>query len=374
MRASKLGIKISNAHRHATFLCCLVAFVVTGSAWGADIVTPEHWPWRGITVNAQSFSQQERAELLRELPQLKQNLGANAIRAVLNPRTLAQRENLVPEVAWKMSLEWAEAVIEAANRAGLVTILALSEFPVDPGFSLREDSPEFWNSRRHLDDMISLTESLSEYFSGKGQGLVGYEILSEPLVREPGHVGTPTQWTSALRAIVDAVRKYDKRRWIVATPGLGGLPVSYRVFSPLNDPRIVYGAHMYVPHEFTHQGIGRRRLGATYPGVADGITWNKEALEHYLHDLRRFGDLHHVPIWIGEFAAVRWGRGAEQYLLDLAGIFDQYGWGWAYFKLGGYHGWNPDYDQKYSGDRPGEWSDHFVGRGSPRWGTLKKIF
>ena len=88
--------------------------------------------------------------------------------------------------------------------------------------------------------------------------------------------------------------------------------------------------------------------------------------------LRKFQLKNQVPVWIGEFSAIRWAKGAEVYINDLVSIFEDYGWGWTYFSLNGWHGWNPDYNEIQP--KENEWKSHFVGTTSSRWATLKQLF
>jgi hypothetical protein len=131
---------------------------------------------------------------------------------------------------------------------------------------------------------------------------------------------------------------------------------------------------MYLPHTYTHQGIHGRKLGYAYPGMASWLFWDKKALEQSLAALRQFQLQYDAPVWIGEFSAVRWAPGAEQYIKDLTSIFKTYGWGWAYHAYQEYHGWNPDYDASFATDAPEDWKKHYVGETSTRWRTLKEIF
>jgi len=185
---------------------------------------------------------------------------------------------------------------------------------------------------------------------------------------------SPPQWKGALENIVSEIRKFDKKRWIVISPGSGGGPGGYANFQPPTDSRLIWGAHMYLPHAFTHQGLKGRARGVVYPGRIRGKYWDKSALREALAPLKQFQKKHSGPIFIGEFSAVRWASGGELYVRDLAAIFDENNWGWTYFSATGWHGMNPDYDDKFSSDNPKEWKSHFVGDTSPRWQTLRSIF
>ncbi len=175
---------------------------------------------------------------------------------------------------------------------------------------------------------------------------------------------------------IRAIRAHDRDRWILVDPGPGGLMRGYKKFDRINDPKIIYDGHMYSPHEFTHQRVHGRPLGGAYPGQFDWAHVDQQYLRDSIKDLREFQLREKVPVLIGEFSAVRWAEGAEKYLEDLADIFDEYGWSWSYHSGNGWHGWNPDYNQNYPGPDTDEkkWRKDFVGLGSVRWQTLKKIF
>ena len=136
---------------------------------------------------------------------------------------------------------------------------------------------------------------------------------------------------------------------------------------------MIYSVHMYLPHKFTHQGVGSREIGLEYPGVINGRLWNAQELKKALSPLRRFEQEYGVPVWVGEFSAVRWAEGGEQYLEDLVGVFDEYGWGWAYWSFAWWHGWNPNYDDQFFEGSSG-WEEHRLGTRSKRWQTLREMF
>lgn len=111
-----------------------------------------------------------------------------------------------------------------------------------------------------------------------------------------------------------------------------------------------------------------------YPGIIGLKQWDKDALREVLEPIRAFQRQHPAPVYIGEFSAVRWAKGGERYITDLASIFREYGWGLSYFSATGWHGWNPDYNSKYSDNNPKNWKQDYLGDDSERWRTLDVIF
>ena len=132
---------------------------------------------------------------------------------------------------------------------------------------LVQASPEFWANSAHLDAVVEIAERLAQHFKDRGRELGAYEFLNEPLVRENGKQSSPDAWPALMLRLVKAVRKHDPKRHIVLTPGFGGETSYYaKLDKPLPFDRIIYGAHFYNPHEYTHQGIRSKNSGKSWPG------------------------------------------------------------------------------------------------------------
>ena len=219
---------------------------------------------------------------------------------------------------------------------------------------------------------MTASSSLAAHFKDRGPELGAYEILNEPVVNRFSGPSLPAEWPSLRLAIVKEIRKHDPTRFIIVTAGIGGLPGGYRDFKPLNEPRIIYGAHVYEPHDYTHQGVGGRAVGINYPGYWQGRPLDKSELMRTLAPLIQFQAKHNALVFIGEFSAVRWARGANQYVSDLTDIFDEKRFSWMYFNYNGWHGWSPFFDEQYSTDQAR--SVHLVGDSASRWKLLKNVF
>jgi aryl-phospho-beta-D-glucosidase BglC (GH1 family) len=328
---------------------------------------PPGWPWRGFTVSSTSVKPENLASL-------SSKINYNSLSLTLDVRLFAQKYKLDPDSSWKQNIIWADSMLDMCKKLHLNSVISMSQFPIDPALGFIQDSPLFWENIEYLNQVLILTEKIAEHFANRGSELAAYEILNEPLLKKERKMLLPPQWIKLLDQIILIIRKKDPSRWIIITPGIGALPKGYENFKPLNDNKIIYGTHMYIPHDFTHQGIQGRPLGFKYPGIIKFQRWSKNQLVDTLKPLRLFQIKYNVPVLVGEFSAARWAPGGETYLKDLVSIFNEYCWGWMYFDYMGYHGWNPDYDSLFSTDRNGEWEKHFVGEKSIRWKTLKKIF
>jgi hypothetical protein len=327
---------------------------------------PAGWPWHGIVTDVLGGDNDPSA-----VPKLAQ-MGVNSIELVLSVRSVAKYQNKTPAVAWNDSIAWADKMLDACKANGIVGIVTFVQIPTDPALNLNQMSPELWNNPALLSEAVTRAGQLADHFKTRGTELGAYEILNEPIVHTSTSQYFPTNYPALMQQVITEIRSKDPKRWIVITAGIGGEANQYQNFKPLSQPRIIYGAHVYNPHNFTHQGIYNYPLNITWPGMINGTYWDKSQLIKQIQPLITFKNAYNVPVWIGEFSSARWASGAETYLKDAVSIFNQNGFGWMYFQLNGYYAWNPDYDTVYATDADSKY--HYVGDSSARWATLRQIY
>lgn len=352
----------------AVGLCALcLAASLHSACLGAEL--PANWPWRGVAV-AHDGSNPPDVKMLVE------SLGINSISLQLKPRLRSLRERIPPREALQREFRWAAGMLDACRDLGIVGLLVFYEFPIDPSFGYNQKASRFWNNATQVDAMVSLAGELAAFFKDRGSELAGYQIQSEPSVKDDDKPRLPANWAQTNERVLRAIRAQDPGRWFITSLTLGANPSDYGEAVPLRHGRVVYNAHMYLPHQFTHQGLEGHPLGLLYPGRIGLKKWDKDALQDTLRPLAAFSGKYGVPVWIGEFSAARWAIGAEQYLDDIVDVFNANTWGWCYYSYGGVgHAWNPDYDTHYAiAKEHSTWKDQFQGKLSARWNTLFKLF
>ncbi len=333
--------------------------------WAADM--PQGWPWRGIAVTSASSPDEKDIEYLS-------SIHVNSIELQLDTRLVAQRYSLPPDEALLRDMQWADRMLDACKKYGITGILSISQIPIDPKAGITQESTGFWDTEKRI-EAVRIAGILARHFRNRGAELGAYEILNEPVVWRGRNAAMPESWRELMKSAINEIRKHDPGRFIVVTPVLGGMPDQYNEnVKPLDDARIIYGLHMYLPHDYTHQGIQGRPLGLKYPGLVSFQYYDKNKLEQLMMPAILFQRKYKVPLWVGEFSSARWAEGSNEYLRDLIDIFDKHGLGWAYFQYKSYHGWDPDNNMIYCTDDQIGSSRIYQGRGSSRWQLLKRAF
>ena len=169
----------------------------------------------------------------------------------------------------------------------------------------------------------------------KGEDIIwAFDLLNEPTQRKTPEEGDDFFRTLQKRAAM-AIRDVDSDRTIIFAPDDWGLPHSFAKLQPIDMKGVIYTAHVYWPHAYTHQD--RPDLPKqVYPSEKA----NKETLREHLAPVRAFQLAHNVHIYAGEFSAIRWAEGADRYLSDCIELFEEYGWDWSYHAFREYHGWS----------------------------------
>ncbi len=180
--------------------------------------------------------------------------------------------------------------------------------------------------------------------------IIGYDLINEPY--RPDDTAwdrestAPSDYDTQLQRLyrntIEAIRESDPHTPIVLEGSRWASPYGLLRLEPLADEKVVYSFHMYLPPLITNRSQNKGRY--TYPGPApewdkarwktDQIYWDKDRLRKRLQivaDWQRGHGLAGHRILVGEFGVCRDINGAERYLRDLAGLFDEFGWNWCFY-------------------------------------------
>ena len=240
-------------------------------------------------------------------------------------------------VAWLDGrLDLLEKVLGWARKYGMKICVDLH---VPPG-SVRDNSEmRMFSDKECLDLYVACWERIARRFRGNADVIYGYDLLNEP---HQNRHEVPWSYWDAQRLAAEAIRRIDPDTAIVMEANLSSSAPAYEYMSPLAMPNVIYELHMYIPSEYTHQGVtGGWSEPRKWPDESRG--WNKEMLRRKLEPVVAFSKRHGAKIFVGEFSAIAWAEGADRYLRDCIELFDEYGWDWCYHAFNEWRGWNVEY-------------------------------
>ena len=255
--------------------------------------------------------------------------GANVVRVSIQLRKCKGCERYDPP---EQDIRYAERILARGERYGLRVVVVLLATPWG-------NQSDYWDSDRLKADIVSKWGQVAGRLKTFA-ALQAYDLINEPVVPGALRASGLAQWQDLAAAIARELRTVDPDTPLMIEPTPWGLPGSFWQTAALGMPGLVYSFHFYAPHEFTHQGLPGYPDSLAYPGNG----WDKLRLSREMNEARRFATKHKVPIFVGEFACVRWAPAGScpRYLADAVSLFEAEGWGWAYHCWRCYQGWDAE--------------------------------
>lgn len=189
---------------------------------------------------------------------------------------------------------------------------------------------------------IACWKRIATRFKGRPE-IYGFDLINEPdqVRRSPEGLD---YWNVQRRA-AEAVRAIDPATTIIIESNGWDGPSTFKYLSPLAMDNVIYQVHLYLPFEFTHQGVhtppGKTYTKTKYPDPAKG--WNRDYLKKQLAPVLAFQKKHNARIYVGEFSAIAWAEGAGDFLTDCISVFEEYGWDWTYHAFREWAGWSVEH-------------------------------
>ena len=278
-----------------------------------------------------------------------QEWNANVVRwQLVGYRPQGDKLDLPGYEAWLAGeLAKLDAAPPLCEKYGLLVVVDLHSPPGGPEAS----GKGLFTDKSCQDKFVEVWEMMARRY--KGSPVVwGYDLVNEPI--ENAVAEGLSDWNELAERTAKAIRKIDADHAIIVEPPQGGNPYGFDRFQPIDVPKVVYSAHMYLPHAFTHQGVWGDKTRWVYPGIIDGKMWDKAQLEVALKPVIDFQKTYGVHIYMGEFSAIRWApdNSAYRYLRDVIDIFEKYGWDWSYHAFREWTGWSVEHSNEEAEEQP----------------------
>ncbi len=155
--------------------------------------------------------------------------------------------------------------------------------------------------------------------------ILAYDLVNEPAQRQvnPGL----KKWRDLSAEVAGIVRSIDPVHMIIIEVIYGNQEY-FSGLKPLKISNVAFSFHFYYPRRFQAQGLNGGPANVRYPSKK----YKKKVLLSRMKKAIRFQKKYKVPIYVGEFSAVRWapGNSTRNYLSHLISIFQSKKWHWTY--------------------------------------------
>lgn len=236
-------------------------------------------------------------------------------------------------------------ILPLALKYGLRVVLDLH---VPPGGRDANAEATMFYDAKYADHFVNSWRRIARRFRGR-YGVYGYDLINEPCHKRKA-IENCDYWNIQRRA-AEAVRKEDPDVTIIIESNEWDAPASFADLKPMPFNNVIYQVHMYEPFAFTHQRVlGTRPWTLPWPCMEKG--WGESFLRSILKPVRDFQIKYGARIYVGEFSAVCWAPGAENWLHDCIDIFYEYGWDWTYHAFREWPGWSVEHEDANFGKGP----------------------
>jgi hypothetical protein len=339
--------------------------------------------YSGINIQSQGQGGSGQATYL-DVPFLR-NAGIETLGVQIKPTQRKKKLNLNNwQQALQEELDWALEIVQACNDISLRQIKVVIRFndlaDDDPG-SIPMNTEDWWDINNNaMNIALGYWQQVCQKFVG--QEIFMFEILSEPVVIDAsgkGHAPDRATLQGFYQSALNIVRFNFIDTYFLLSTGPYGTFYAYtlRNFQPytITDPsplpRLMYGFHMYVDHDYTHQGVKSNPRPYFYPSPA----YNIIKLNQDFDSISSWSAQHGYPMYMGEFNAVRWSPNSIDWVRDVILNAKQFNFHWSFFAYKpNYDFWDPFYEVQDTSLPYADWDIHYVGKKSELWRFLVTQF
>ncbi len=284
---------------------------------------------QGVSIQSATGSHMDIAYL--------NNIGVKILRIQIKPIDRVSRTKVTPQVAFNTELGWALRIVDECNKVGIKPLIAFNEILLVD--SLSDELPAFWTDQNLNTAYFNIGKVVTK-FANK---VYAYEFIGEPVIIQNNQSIVPPRLEEFYIKALEIVRQKDMNAYFILTPGPWGMPTNYSKFEAFNiiDSKLMYNFHMYLPFNYTHQGLNNRPKGIIYPNTE----FNSDTILKRFKVVSEWSKKYNYPIFLGEFNAVRWAKNSDDYVQDVINAAKLYNFEWCYFAYKpNYRFWNPYYD------------------------------
>jgi hypothetical protein len=308
------------------------------------------------------------------------NIGIQNLAIQIKP-TKRQEYSSNP-ITWQQALleelDWALDIVQACNDSELRKIKAIIRFNdlvSSDVLNMEINTKDWWDNYTLIS--LGFWDQVCQKF--QGQEIFMFEILSEPaykLTNSSPAIAPPKPLIEPFyQDALNIMRNYNNEAYFLLSPGPFGRFVQYlngftpyKIIDSIRPNKFMYGFHMYVEHDYTHQGVS---LNNPRPYYYPSQNYNIIKMNQDFDNIAAWSYQYNYPIYVGEFNATRWSPNAINWVRDVILNIKQVDFHWSFFAYRPYWDkWDPLCDVKNPNDPPAIWDVNYVGYSTPLWKFL----
>ncbi len=205
-----------------------------------------------------------------------------------------------------------------------------------------------------VQQFTSLWRALATHYAATDPEHFYFEIMNEP------EQDDPYRWQGIESVVAAAIREAAPQHTIIVAGARWSGLEDLLALQPIALNNVIYTFHDYEPFPFTHQGATwtspevQPLRAIPYPSTPEAVTpklteepslsgefflnqyglgrWDAFRVENTIEFAAKWGKLHHVPVYCGEFGVLRYYAPPEmraQWLHDMRVAFEKNNIGWA---------------------------------------------
>lgn len=212
-----------------------------------------------------------------------------------------------------------------------------------------EGTQPLWREAAAQERFLDLWRQLSARLSKRPVDQVAYELMNEPVARDP------EDWNRLVARGVKLIRGLEPQRTLVIGSNMWQSADTFdRLRLPEGDRNVLLSFHFYTPMPLTHYGAGWTKVGeykgaVRYPGEVVAETdlaalapdlrgaigahryFDRSVLEEQIAKPVALARATGLPLYCGEWGALPSPPRADRlrWYADFRGVLDKYGIGWA---------------------------------------------
>lgn len=229
-----------------------------------------------------------------------------------------------------------EQLLEWARQYGIAIVVDLH---VPPGGKAASKQFNMFSEKTYADHFVATWRRIAARLRGR-PGIFAYDLINEPVQNDPS---APYDYWNLQYQAAKAIREIDPKATLIVEANQGSTPSAFRYLTPLPMENVIYQVHVYDPIEYTHQGVLTPRKPFGQYDAYPTLQWNRDYLRRALQPVREFQLKYQARIYVGEFSAIAWAPGRENYLQDCIRLFEEYGWDWSYHAFREWEGWSVEH-------------------------------